>query len=171
MDIRKLLSYTDNCRRLLQTTLAAHPDALNVPFETLSNFKSIHQLLAHCVGAEQRWVEQRLQNCESSARYETVAADTLDGLFRDWDNIRAKTRGVLDNIESPDNPMQLHQEIAYSLPQWGRTDILTVEEILFHVFNHQVYHLGQISMVLQQQGIDPPNFDYCLLHRDDLEGV
>lgn len=171
MDIRLLLAYTDNCRRLLKKTLAEHPDALTRTFETRSDFHSVHDLVAHCIGAEQRWVEQRLIGQEASARYETMAAETLDGLFRDWDHVRAKTRAFMDTLGSPDNPRQLRQEIAWSLPHRNVSDIMTVEEILFHVFNHQTYHLGQISMALQQQNIDPPNFDFCLLHRDGADGV
>lgn len=167
MDIRKILTYTDNCRCLLQQTLDAHPEALAQPLETTSQFRSIHALVAHCIGAEQRWIEQRLCGQEAAARYETQAAETREGLFRDWDHVRAKTRGFIDSLGSPDNPRHLHQEIAYTLPHQGISDVLTVEEILFHAFNHQIYHLAQISMALQQQGIDPPNFDYCLLHDVD----
>lgn len=166
MDIHLLLTYTDNCRCLLQKTLAAHPESLERPIETISSFRTIRELVAHCIG-----VEQRLNSQEASCRYENLAAETLESLFRDWEHVRAKTRAFIDTLGSPDNRRQMHDEIAYTLPHLGLSDIMTVEEILFHIFNHQVYHLGQISMALQQQGIDPPNFDFCLLHRDDPDGV
>ena len=35
--------------------------------------------------------------------------------------------------------------------------------LVTHLFNHQTYHLGQISMTLQRYGIDPPNFDALLV--------
>ena len=169
MDIRRVLTYTDNCRRTLQATLAAHPEAVDAPLETIGEYKSIHALVAHCVGAEQRWTEQRLHGQAGSARYESCAAETLTGLFRDWEHIRAKTRAVVEAGRDTTQAPRLHQEVVFSLPQWKHTDILTVEEMLFHVFNHQIYHLGQISMALQQQGIDPPNFDYVFLHQDPDE--
>ena len=72
---------------------------------------------------------------------------------------------MIDASHSAASAPQLHHEIAFSLPHLGYTEMLTVEEILFHIFNHQVFHLGQISLILQQKGIDPPYFDYILLHR------
>lgn len=164
MDIQRLLDYTDNCRRQLHEILAAHPEALDTPFETIGAYKTLHQLVAHCIGAEKRWTEQRLYGLPSSNRYEDHASETLTGLFADWEHIRAKTRAVIDASRSAASAPQLHHEVAFSLPQWGYTDTLTVEEILFHIFNHQIFHLGQISLVLQKNGIDPPNFDYVFLH-------
>ena len=165
MDIRRLLDYTDNCRRLLRTTLEDQTDAFEQPIPTTGQYRTVRELVAHCVGAEQRWTEQRLLGLLGTARYEDHAAQTLPALFADWELVRAKTRGFLDDCLDAGHASRLHQEIAFSLPQWGHTDVLTVEEMLFHVFNHQTYHLGQISMALQQMGVDPPNFDYVLLHR------
>ena len=164
-----MLTYTDNCRRLLQATLAAHPAAFDTQFETSGEYKSVHALIAHCIGSEQRWTEQRLHGQPGSARYEDCAAETLTGLFTDWDRIRAKTRAVIDAGHDTSNAPQMHHEIAFSLSQWEHTDMLTVEEILFTVFDHQIFHLGQISLILQQQGVDPPNFDYPFLHTADDE--
>ncbi len=169
MDIRRLLTYTDNCRQVLQATLDARPDVFDTPFETTAEYRSIRELVAHCIGAEQRWVEQRLRGEVATARYEAQSAGTIHGIFADWAHVRARTRAALEDIHSVSHGSTLHTEIAFTLPQWHSTDILTVEEVYFHIFNHQIYHLGQISMALQQFGVDPPNFDYVFLHRDSDE--
>ncbi len=162
MDIRSLLAYSDNSRDLLRETLAAHPEALNTPIETISAYKSIGQLVAHMIGAEQRWTIQRLYAEPRPLRYEETPADTLDGLFADWDTIRARTRAFVEAASEP----ALQQRIAFSLPNWNNyEETLTAEQILFHIFNHQNFHTAQISMALQQGGIDAPNFDYIFLHR------
>ncbi len=166
MDIRRLLTYSDNCRRLLQDTIAAHPEAFDAPIDTIGEYKSVHALIAHCIGAEQRWTEQRIHGQLGSARYEDRAAETLTGLFADWGHVRAKTRAVIDADRDAANVPRLHHDVALTETRGGRADVLTVEECLFHVFNHQTFHLGQISMALQQQDIDPPDLDYVDLHRD-----
>jgi len=162
MDIRLLLAYADNARRLLHETLNAHPDALTREFDTLSQYNSIPKQVAHLVGAEQRWTVQRLYDEPRPPRYEDAPGETLEGLFADWDAIRARTRAFVEAADAA----ALGRVITYTLPNWGNyTDQLTAEDILFHICNHQTYHLSQISMFLQMQQIDPPNFDYVLLHQ------
>ena len=160
MDICRLLLYAENGRRLLRETLAAHPEAWDRPFETLADYATIQQIAAHMVGAEQRWTSQRLYNEPRPPRYEEQAAQTLEGVFGDWDVARART---LDFAERAD-AAALARVITVAMPQWGETVTLTIKEVLFHVVNHQTWHLGQVSMALQRMGIDPPNFDYPFLH-------
>ena len=160
MEIRRLLLYAENARRLLRETLDAHPEAWDRPFETLADYTTVHQIAAHLVGAEQRWTKQRLYDEPRPPRYEDQAAQTLEGVFRDWDSIRART---IDFAERADADT-LARVITFEMTQWARTATLTAEEALFHLINHQTWHLGQISMALQRMDIDPPNFDYPFLH-------
>lgn len=164
MDIRCQLAYTENARRQLRETLAAHPETLDMAFETTAAHKTVGQLVAHLIGAEKRWTLGRLYGEGTPPRYEDAAADTLEGLFADWDEIRARTLVFAARADAA----MLGRVITTDLPQWGRTVQVTVEEVLLHVCNHQTWHVGQISMALQRLGIDPPNFDYVFL-RDDEE--
>ena len=159
MDIRRQLAYTENARRRLHETLAAHPQTLDTPFETTAAHKTIGQLVAHLVGAERRWTLGRLSSEGPPPRYEDEPAQTLDGLFADWGAVRART---LEFAARADDGA-LGRVITTALPQWGTTLTLTAEEVLLHVCNHQTWHTGQISMALQRQGVDPPNFDYVFL--------
>ena len=162
MDIRRQAAYTENARRLLRETLTAHPDTVDQQFETSGHYKTIGQLVAHLIGAEQRLTLERLYAEGRPARYEEQPAKTLEGLFVDWDAIRARTLSFAAQADSA----ALGRIIVMELPQWGQTLQLTAEEVLLHICNHQTWHLGQVSMVLQQFGIDPPNFDYVLLKED-----
>lgn len=159
MDIRRLLVYSDNAKALLHETLAAHPDAFDAPFSTVAVYKTIHELVAHMVGAEQRWTIGRLYGEPRPARYEDAPAAALDGLFADWETIRVRTRAF---VVAADDAV-LTRIIPVTLPQWAAACELTTEEILFHLVNHQAFHTAQISMALQQRQIDPPNFDFVLL--------
>jgi len=164
MDIRRRLAYTENARRRLRETLSAHPETVDVPFETTAAHKTVGQLVAHLVGAERRWTLGRLCGEGRPPRYEDMAASTLDGLFADWDAIRARTLEFAARADAA----SLGRVITADMPQWGASARVTAEEVLFHVCNHQTWHGGQISMALQRLGVDPPNFDYVFL-RDDEE--
>ncbi len=165
MDIRRQLAYDENARRLMRETLAAHSEALDQLFETTAAHKTVGQLVAHLVGAERRWTLGRLYGEAAPPRYEDAAAQTLDGLFADWDAVRARTLEFAARADAE----ALNRVITTHLPQWGVGVRVTAEEVLFHICNHQTWHGGQISMALQRQSIDPPNFDYVFL-RDDAPG-
>lgn len=162
MDIRRQAAYTENARRLLRETLAAHPQTLDQPFETTAAHKTVGQLVAHLVGAERRWTLGRLYGEGRPPRYEDEAAQTLDGLFADWDAIRARTLAFADRADAA----ALGHVITTELPQWGVGVQVTAEEVLLHICNHQTWHVGQISMALQRLGVDPPNFDYVFLREE-----
>ena len=153
------MAYTENARLLLRETLEAHPKAFDHPFQTSGAYHSIGQLVAHLIGAERRWTIGRLYSEGRPPRYEDQAAETLAGLFADWDAIRARTQAFVSSADAD----TLARIIPVEMPQWSQAVQLTLEEIVFHVCNHQTWHVGQISMALQQMGIDPPNFDYVLL--------
>jgi len=162
MDIRCPLAYAENARRLLRATLAAHPQTLDQPFDTEAAYTTIGQLVAHLIGAEQRLTLGWLYGEGRPPRYEDEAAETLDGLFADWDAIRARTRAFAARADAA----ALARVLTTDLPQRGETVTLTLEEVLLHLCNHQTWHLGQVSMALQRQGIDPPNFDYVFLREE-----
>src|SRR2546429_2403950 len=97
IDIRELFRYSDNCRRLLRETLETDPEAFEARFQTLGRYNTIRLLLAHSAGAEERWVERRIGG-GAVIDYESRAAMTPDGLFRDWDGIRERTYALMESL-------------------------------------------------------------------------
>lgn len=160
MDVRRQLAYADSARLLLRQTLEANPLTFDRRFETTGRYHTIRELVAHLIGAEQRWTLGRLYGQPRPPRYEDAPSQTIAGLFGDWETIRARTWAA---FVSEADAGTLARVIAFEMPPGGETVSLTVEEILFHVCNHQSWHLGQISMAWQQMGVDPPDFDYVLL--------
>ena len=162
MDIRQIMVYADNSRKLLRQTLAEHTEIFDRPFQTISGYSSVRLLIAHIIGAEERWIATRIGLKTVEIDYESRASDTVDGIFEDWDCVRARTHAFVHSVDTAG----LEGLIPVSLPKWGYESNMRVDQILFHVFNHQVYHIGQISMALQHFGIDPPNFDFVFLHKE-----
>jgi uncharacterized damage-inducible protein DinB len=61
----------------------------------------------------------------------------------------------------------LDKAIHYSNSK-GDTYVNTVNDILFHAFNHSTYHRAQISTLFKLDNIKPPVTDYIILKRDHL---
>jgi uncharacterized damage-inducible protein DinB len=160
MTLEAYLAYSDKCRPRLYKTLAeieqVRDGILEREFSTTGTFNTIGKLLAHCHGAEERWVTMRLQNMPVPILYEDRAAQTLEGLVADGEQIRANTRAFL--LAQTPASLQETREMALQ----DRVILPTIEEVLFHVLHHESWHRGQISLVLQQFGFDPPNFDYAV---------
>lgn len=157
MDLRALFAYSENARHLLCETLEANQDLFDVPFETRASRSSIRELLAHILGAEERWIEVRIGG-RDIVPYEDRAAENAVEMFQDWNAIRERTLAYLNRLTNG----QWTEIVVHKHHGWQ--DELTNEQVLFHLINHETHHRAQISMQLQRMGIDPPNFDFCLLH-------
>lgn len=158
MDLLRIAAHSNRAREALREFLVGREDLVTRPFETTSNYNTIAALLAHSAGAEERWLA-RLQGVAAGERLEVRISAAPLTVWQEWDRIRAAT---MDFLAAADDA-RLDSEVQFELAQWQARGTLTTREILFHVFNHENYHRGQISMALQQFGEDPPNFDYALL--------
>jgi uncharacterized damage-inducible protein DinB len=57
MELSRLFDYSDRCRALEARTLrSAPPELLHAAYETISPFNTVAKLLAHTIGAEERWL-------------------------------------------------------------------------------------------------------------------
>src|SRR5437867_1759323 len=115
MDIRQIMVYTDNCRELLRKTLAENPGVFDQPFESVSEYRSVRQLIAHLIGAEERLVETRLGRGTIAVPYEARAAATLADIFNDWDRIRARTHAFVNSCDAAG----MGGMVPISLPKYG----------------------------------------------------
>ena len=158
-DFRRLLRYSDNCWAQLGdvlTTALHAAETWDARFDTTSHWNTVRLLLAHRIGAEERWITLRLQNHPLPVIYEDRAAADWEGLYRDHQTVRAATYAYLDGLTDAavaDETVVLRRDYA----------ALTMADVLFHIVNHENYHRGQVVMTLQRHGIDPPNFDYIFL--------
>jgi len=162
-DFQKLYTYSDNCWRQLGDVLASADDAWNKPFETTSKWNTIRLLAAHSIAAEERMISFRLLNIDLPLTYDQRAGDDWDSVYRDHKTVRAQTYAYLESLT--DNEIT-DREIV--IPATVFPIGITRADALFHIFNHENYHRGEIISALQRLGFDPPNFDYILLKDKDM---
>jgi len=155
METKDLFAYGDAAIQRLRETLMENPEGFQVTFSTLSAFKGVKDLVAHLVGAEERWFD-RTQGLPPTARYEDNAAITIGGIFADWQLRRDRLKAFYNGLGTA----ALGTAIPLKLSHREELVPMTMDQIVYHLINHQIYHVGQISMALQQASIDPPNFDY-----------
>jgi uncharacterized damage-inducible protein DinB len=161
-DFRRLFAYSDNCWRLLGETLATCPDLWDRPFETTSHWNTVRLLLAHTVGAEERWIIRRLQDLPLPVVYEQRAAPEWSGLYRDQQAVRAATYAYLERLTDA----ELEEEQLVEMGEGKYRVRLTRADMLFHILNHENYHRGQVITALQRNGVDPPDFDFVILNEN-----
>jgi uncharacterized damage-inducible protein DinB len=142
----------------LHETLKENPEGFAVTFETISAFKGVKDLIAHMIGAEDRWYD-RIRGLTPTTRYEDNPASTLGGLFAEWQLKRDRLKEYVSGLDAAALLVPTLQKFPYK----DEAVEMTVDQIVYHLINHQTYHTGQISMALQKSSIDPPNFDYSAL--------
>ena len=161
-DFDTLFAYSDACREQLRIVLRKHEELFTKPFATTSKYNSIQKLLAHCVGAEERWLLRRIKGESLPVIYEERVSDTLEGLFTDAQTIRQ----AINNFRGELTENDYRRVISISLPQRETPLDLSLSDIFFHIINHENYHRGQVITLLQQNGVEPPDFDYVLWKPD-----
>ncbi len=158
-DFDTLFAYSDACREQLRDVLLHHEEHFTKPFPTTSRYDTIQKLLAHCVGAEERWITRRIRGEALPLIYEDRSANTVEGLFADARTVRR----VTDDFRRSLDANSCHRIISVSLSESDAALELSLADILFHILNHENFHRGQIITLLQQNGNDPPDFDYVFL--------
>ena len=159
MNVIELLSYADWSRKRLRSTIEDHPDVWDREYETISGFKSIRALTAHFAGAEERWLMRILAQPQPVVSYENRSGPSVADVFGGWDDIRSTLTDFV-RIADQEDLSVVHKVF---LPSIGLDIEMRVDQMLWQVFNHQTYHLGQISTAFQRWSIDPPNFDVVLM--------
>jgi uncharacterized damage-inducible protein DinB len=142
--------------RLLDAADGLSPEewAREFPF----SWKSIRNLFAHVVEVERSWIEEDIllrtlpspDAAEVTRRYATPAMARARG-----DEVAAGTRRVLADFV----PGRLHEKRAGKLLD-GTPGDFTVEQILTHVFTHELRHQGQLQAMLRLLGKPAPNADW-----------
>jgi len=159
MEIMELLRYADWSKERLRSTIEANPDAWDREYETISGYKSIRALTAHLAGAEERWLMRILRRPQPDLSYEVRSGLSVADVFEGWDGIRS----ALTEFVRTAGPEDLSAQHKVFLPSVNLDIDLRVDQMLWQIFNHQTYHLGQISTAFQRWSIDPPNFDVVLM--------
>ena len=157
MDIHDYFAATWTARgRLLDACAGLTPDEWTREFPF--SWKSLRNLFAHIIEVEDSWmvedIERRpwkaLSDEERERRYATPASTRERG-----EEVAARTRATLASHV----PRGL-SEIRKGKDFAGDPADFTVEQILTHVFTHELRHQGQLQVLLRLLGKPAPNADW-----------
>lgn len=165
MDIPGFYDYLTRARRDLWAVLEAVPDAvLAKAVIPGKRFHSIKDLLVHVCTVEDSWLhEDILQNqplwttapaiAEAEAQDDPhFAATPLSDILDYWRTVEASTQDYLSKL----TPSELARRVILHDDE---DQVLNVENILWHVLQHEVRHTAQIVLLLRQAGLTPPQLD------------
>lgn len=103
------------------------------------NVKSIGDLVRHLCDSEAYWIERVIQGKDWLRHTREVWSDH-EALLERWKILRQRTLQFLDSLSTA---RLSDTKIDH------RGNIVTVEWILWHVFQHEAHHRGQIYMILR----------------------
>jgi uncharacterized damage-inducible protein DinB len=155
MKIIKMLDYSQYLRHAYFDTFT------KLPWEEFVNdrgasFDSIRNIFLHCVEVLDRYVNFRILGNAELPRIN----------FDDYDSID-KVKAYLDQVESDVNeyfakvtPEELSRKVEIKYND-DTTVLVTVEDILIHLFQEEIHHIGEFIALLWQMKIEPPHLGWA----------
>ena len=158
MDLTAYFDQTWNAReKLLDTAEVLSPEEWEREFDF--SWKSMQKLFAHIIEVERSWMLEDIRGKKYAAEDEAA----IKRRYATPDKARAEGREVADLTRSVlseySSPAKLHETREVKGADGGVIH-LTVEQILIHVFTHELRHQGQLQVVLRLLGKKPPNADW-----------
>jgi uncharacterized damage-inducible protein DinB len=157
VDLKDYFEATWRARgRLLAAAALLSPEEWTREFPF--SFKSLRDLFAHVIEVEGSWVMENIEKSEwkypdageVARNYATPQMARARG--ERW---RTRTRRVLD-AHVPDRLLEVRRGTEID----GTETTFTVEQILTHVFTHELRHQGQLQAMLRLLGKAAPNADW-----------
>jgi uncharacterized damage-inducible protein DinB len=159
--IQEMFKYNYWARDLqLQACAAVTPEQLSRPLG--NSFSSIQETLVHLLGAEWIWLE-RWRGASPTTRAAVEFASerfvNLSAIEERWHVVESHMREYLEGLTED----KLTQPLTYANLN-GETWTYALWRTLFHLINHQTYHRGQVTTMLRQIGVQPPQIDFLVAH-------
>ena len=157
MDLKDYFEATWNARgRLLAAAASLSPEEWTREFPF--SFKSLRDLFAHVIEVEGSWVMENIETSEWKYPDAAEVARTYatPQLARSrGEEVADRTRRVLAAYV-PDRLLEVRRGTEMD----GTGTTFTVEQILTHVFTHELRHQGQLQAMLRLLGKPAPNADW-----------
>lgn len=144
-------------QRILEAARPLSSEQLHKDHST--SFKSVFGTLVHMYQADSAWFGRIHGNPDSQTVTYPPKAD-LAGLAADW--FELLDRAV--DWSSKLSEAEWNRVIAYKDSR-GTSHQTPVLPIVMQVVNHGSYHRGQVSSLLRQSGVIPPNTDLINFYR------
>lgn len=156
----ELLEYYENTWKARGTLLEAAetltPEEWSREFDF--SWRSMRFLFAHVIEVERSWMIEDIRG----AKYAAAPEEEIRHLYATpsitrsrGDEVAKETRSVLAEYD----PGKLG-ETREVKGAGGGVVHLTVEQILIHVFTHELRHQGQLQVMLRLLGKKAPNLDW-----------
>ncbi len=165
MTIQNFYDYLVRSRRDLFAFLRSLPDeAISRDVIPGERFHSIKDLVIHIPIIEDSWLHEDI--LKDQPMWENTSgfpkdfekayhpSDSLEWMLEYWLAVQKSTLAYLEKLE----PEMLNAEI--SMPREQGQEFFSVEEVLWHVMQHEVRHTAQIMVLARQLGFNPPQLDY-----------
>ena len=124
-------------------------------------FKSIHGTLNHLLATDRIWMKRFTGMGDAPTRLDAILFETLADLrtAREAEDARilAYANGLTDEA--------MKQLFRYSMISDPREVEEPLAPALFHVFNHQTHHRGQVHCMLTGLGYEAPSLDLIRFER------
>lgn len=158
---RELLDYTGVETGHWHRWLAAQPvAALDLPVGT-GRTATVRDLIHHIVVVERRYVD-RLRG-DPITRYEDVPSDSLDALFANFADTRARLDAWLGSASDADLARRMEfQTLSAGIQR------ASARKVVVHLLLHGIRHWAQLATALRQQGY-ATDWPHDILMSDALE--
>jgi uncharacterized damage-inducible protein DinB len=148
-DLRTLLDYNYWARdRMFEALASLTPEQADRDMG--NSFRSIRDTVTHLYAAEWVWYS-RWQGTSPTALLTTDTFADLAALRAAWIEQEGKIRAFVEDL----GESGVDRVFAYTLFS-GQTGAAPFWQMLQHVVNHGSYHRGQVTTMLRQLGVKPP---------------
>jgi uncharacterized damage-inducible protein DinB len=149
VDVKKLLEYNETVRHRYFETFT------KLPWEEFTknreaSFHSMKNIFVHTLGAIDYWLDfLQKQNLHSKKKYDEYK--TLEQVKAYMEHVEKRMHTYLNQL----SPEKLNKAFTVT-DEDGKTQKITAEDVLIHVFEEEIYHRGEFNALLWQMGIEPP---------------
>ena len=144
-------------QRIVEAAQPLSNEALHKDHGT--SFKSVFGTLVHIYQADSTWFGRIFGNPDAQTTTFTPKPD-LTGLSADWFVLLDRAADWSAMLSEP----EWNDVISYKDSR-GNSHQTAILPIILHVVNHGSYHRGQVSSLLRQIGVTPPNTDLINFYR------
>jgi uncharacterized damage-inducible protein DinB len=161
-EVRTLVDYHYWARdRVLDAAAALAPDQFTR--DMTSSFRSVRDTLVHVYSAEWAWCS-RWNGQSPAAHVSPESIPDVATLRTKWRELESDVRAVVDRL----GPDGLDRVITYTMFN-GDARASVFWQMVQHVANHGSYHRGQVTTMLRQLGVTPPqSMDLITFYRTEV---
>jgi uncharacterized damage-inducible protein DinB len=128
-----------------------------------NSFSSIRDTLTHLIAAECFWLDS-WRGRQPGPMLLPQEFPTLAAINEGWRKVEFEMKEYLAGL----NEEALLRPITY-LDSDGKTWTRVLWRMMVHLSHHQSYHRGQVTTLLRQLGIQPPDVDFLTAHDVGLQ--